>query len=67
MQRSFQPVMIAIVVSAAMLLAVVPVSADVLVLDDGGIYNVDYAVTQDDVEVYYFNDRQSSDRRLDWG
>ena len=52
MQRSFQPVMTTIVLTAAMLLACVPVSADVLVLDDGGIYNVDYVVTQEVVKVY---------------
>ncbi len=51
MQRSFQPVMTTIVLTAAMLLAVVPASADVLILDDNGTHDLDYAVAQDDVDV----------------
>ncbi len=45
MQRSFQPVMTTIVLTAAMLLACVPVSAG-LVLDDGATHNLDYAVAE---------------------
>jgi len=51
MQRSFQPVMTTIVLTAAMLLACVPASADVLTLEDGATHNLDYAVAQDDVHV----------------
>ena len=43
--------MTTIVLSAAMLLACVPVSASVLTLDDGATHNLDYAVAQDDVHV----------------
>ena len=50
MQRSFQPVMTTIVLTAAMLLACVPVSAG-LVLDDGATHNLDYVVAGD-VNVY---------------
>ena len=39
MQRSFQPVMTAIVLTAAMLLACVPASADVIQHTDGGTYD----------------------------
>ena len=43
--------MTTIVLTAAMLLAVVPASADVLILDDNGTHDLDYAVAQDDVDV----------------
>ena len=43
MQRSFQPVLTTIVLTAAMLLACVPVSVG-LVLADGATHNLDYAV-----------------------
>ena len=40
-----------IVLTAAMLLACVPASASVLTLDDNGTHDLNYAVTQDNVEV----------------
>jgi len=52
MQRSFQPVMTAIVLTAAMLLACVPVSASVLTLNDNMTHDLNSAVAEDHVEVY---------------
>ena len=54
--------MTTIVLTAAMLLACVPVSAG-LTLDNGAIHNLNYAVTEDDVFCPELNDGQSSDRR----
>ena len=51
MQRSFQPVMTTIVLSAAMLLACVPASAAVLTLDDNGTHDLNSAVAEDHVYV----------------
>ncbi len=51
MQRSFQPAMTAIVLSAAMLLACVPASADVLTLNNGATHDLNYAVAEDNVWV----------------
>jgi hypothetical protein len=44
--------MTTIVLTAAMLLACVPASADVLYLDDNGTHNLNSAVAEDNVEVY---------------
>ena len=54
MKRFFQPAVV--LLTAAMLQAVVPASADpfgsVLTLDDNGTHNLNSAVTEDHVEVY---------------
>ena len=50
-QRYFQPVMTAIVLTAAMLLACVPASATVLHLNDNLIHNLNSAVTETIVSV----------------
>ena len=51
MQRSFQPVMTTIVLTAAMLLACVPASASVLTLNDNMTHDLNSAVAEDGVEV----------------
>ena len=51
MQRSFQLVMSPIVMTAAILVACVPASASVLILDDNNTHDLNYLVAEDDVSV----------------